>query len=194
MKRLCMLVSVMVLFSVMGLGVMASEVPNGEVDWPADVGSVLSETPSNDVIVVTGSDSAMLADISAQLADITTPSLFNPDSTQSQYFKTYLATRPFADYVVVFDGSQDYVMYYGYGIEDRADYVRIYRTQGGAGYQTTYSVTTGTGIIPSSNIYIDTREGANGYAEIEALKLQAFVGIALVLLVGLWVLSKILFR
>lgn len=171
----------------------ASEIPDDQMVGSSDLGAVSGEASPDDVVVY-GSDSAMLADISAQLADITTPSLFNPDSTQSEYFKTYLASRPFCDYVVCFDGSQDYVMYYGYGITDSADYVRIYRTNSGSGYNYVYTVTTGYGAIPTSNVYVDTREGVNAYAEIEAIKMQAFACVCIVLLLALWVLATIFFR
>lgn len=178
------------LFLSMSLGVFASEVPNGEMAGADNVSIVSGEEVA---YVVTGSDEALLSSINEQLAEVTTPSLFNPNGTQATYFKTYLATRPFADYVITYDGEQDYVMYYGYGLEDRGEYVRIYRTSTG-GYNYNYVVTTGTGAIPSGNIFIDTREGANGFAEIEQLKVQTFVGVSLLLLVGLWILSKILFR
>lgn len=184
-------VSVMLMsFLSMSLGVFASEVQDSEMDGSVDIPPVSVETP---VDVVTGSDAALLSEINAQLADITTPSLLNVNSTQLNYFKTYLAARPFVDYVVTYDGEQEYVLYYGYGLAGSADYVRIYRTSS-SGYNYNYVISTGKAAVPSSNIYIDSREGVNCFAEIESLKWQALLCIAVVLLVGLWVLSRILFR
>lgn len=174
----------------MTMGVFASEVSAGEMAGSDNVSSVSGQEVT---YVVTGSDEALLSSINEQLAEVTTPSLFNPNGTQATYFKTYLATRPFADYVVTYDGEQDYVMYYGYGLEDRGEYVRIYRTSTG-GYNYNYVVTTGTGAIPSGNIFIDTREGANGFVEIEQLKQQTLVIILVDVLIGFWVLKWILFR
>lgn len=160
--------------------------------YEGEIGEVVD---SGNVVVVSDSGTVQaLSEVAEILADIQQAALFNVNSNQVQYFRTYLVRRPFCDYVVTWDGDNDYCMYYGYGAFDSAEYVRIYRTRPTATGSYVYNITTGKGLVPSSNVYIDTREGDNGFVEIEQLKMVTLVCVSLLVLIAFWLLGKILFR
>lgn len=181
--RTAVLLCVLTVFLFFSMGVYADELETE----PSEVAQ-----PSGVVYVLDGQTIAAVNDIAEILADVQNTSMFNPNSSQVLYLRTFLAKRPFCEYVLTWDGSNDYVLYFGYGQFTSGDYVRIYRTQSGNQYY--YNVSEGHGNVPSGNIYVDTRGGDNGFAEIEQLKMETALCVAGVVALALWVLCKILFR
>lgn len=141
---------------------------------------------------------AQLAEIAEQLSTITTPSLPSLTSSQMQYFEGVLAKEPFLDYTAVLNDTNDYSLYYGYGIEpgDTVDYIRIYRT--GSGYDYVYAVEKGETTLPdfsSAEAVVSTYlDGCAVFSNVEVVKHETFFSIGLCVALGLCVLRSILFR
>lgn len=136
----------------------------------------------------------VLNEINAAVQNLAGSSLFNVNSAQVEYFKTYLIAHPFYDYVVTYDGSYDYNLYYGYKLNNGiADRIHIYRYNT-SGYNYEYRIEFSEGVnVPSSNVYINSREGSQ-FGEVQTAKFETVVMLAFAVMLLLWFFSRVIFR
>lgn len=170
-------------------------------DTEADVVTDQSEYINNDTGETgsTGSSEelAVLNDIATTLVEIEAESLFNINSSQVEYFKGVLLSDPFVDYCITFDGEQTYRLFYGHNLEVGSSANLAYITRYSSGsYNYNYQVVTGsTGTVPSSGVYVSTiTDGMPILEEVENAKSQKIIQISFVVMLGLWLLSKLFFR
>lgn len=130
------------------------------------------------------------------LAQTTTTSSFNMEAAQMLYLRAICVSNPFMDYVVTYDGNQTYGLYYGYRLQagKTANYAYVTRTQIGNQYY--YQYNTGlSASVPSSNVYVSSIDKSlPNFSEVENVKANTFIEICLCVALGLWIVSKILFR
>lgn len=138
---------------------------------------------------------AVLQEISNQLNDITSQNTFNVNSAQVTYFTTFLCKAPFKDYVITYDGNNDYSLYYGYKLGSTGTPSRIhyYRVNTGS-YNYEYHIDfTENASMPNSNIFVNSMEG-NILHEVQTAKFETITIIAFCVALLLWFFSRVLFR
>ena len=159
----------------------------------------ITTTQASALADIVGEDAelTLLSSIDNHLDNIVASSLFNVDGTQCSYFKSILSRTPFMDYVVTYDGSYDYILYYGNNFSDgdSVSYCEISRQSTGS-YSYNYTVTFGTTTYTknASVEYINTLEDFNAFQEIEQIKWEKILFYSMCVMLGLYILGKILFR
>ena len=136
----------------------------------------------------------ILSEINAAVQDLAGASLFNVNSSQVQYFQTFLCAHPFYDYVITYDGQYDYNLYYGYKLKTAtADRIHIYRYNTGS-YNYEYRIDFSSGqTVPSSNVYINSMEGQVLH-DVQTQKFETVVMLSFAVMLVLWFFSKVIFR
>ena len=121
----------------------------------------------------------------------------NLSSSQMTYFEGVCAAHPFADYYAVYDGDNTYSLYYGYGLKgaggQSCKYVRISYSN-----YNQYTIDKGETAAPAVNsgqaTYCSYVDSCARFPRVEVVKYETFTAAALVCALGLWALSKLLFR
>ena len=159
------------------------EIPSSDLD---DNGNSVPGYEINQTII--------LSEINAAVQDLAGASLFNVNSSQVQYFETFLCAHPFYDYVITYDGQYDYNLYYGYKLKTAtADRIHIYRYNTGS-YNYEYRIDFSTGQnVPSSNVYINSMEGQVLH-NVQTQKFESVVMLSFAVMLVLWFFSRVIFR
>lgn len=121
----------------------------------------------------------------------------NFSSSQMSYFEGVLSAHPFADYYAVYDGNNNYSLYYGYGLREEGgqncEYIRITYSN-----YSQYTIDKGSTVSPAVDAgqatycsYVDT---CARFPRVEVVKFATFETIAVICALGLWVLGKLFFR
>ena len=121
----------------------------------------------------------------------------NFSSSQMSYFEGVLSAHPFVDYYAVYDGNNNYSLYYGYGLKaeggQNCEYIRITYSN-----YSQYTIDKGSTVSPAVDSgqatycsYVDT---CARFPRVEMVKYETFTTISLICALGLWVLGKLFFR